>query len=92
MELLKWQASKGLQVILADLNEAALEKALATITNSCDRLIKKEVMSLEQKSQLLGNISITTNLTQLQSVDLAIEAATENLDLKVKSSNNSMTA
>lgn len=77
-------ASKGLQVILADLNEAALEKALATITNSCDRLIKKEVMSLEQKSQLLGNISITTNLTQLQSVDLAIEAATENLDLKVK--------
>ena len=71
-------------VMMIDISEAALEKGLATISKSCDRLIKKEKMTDEQKSQLLGLVKTSTDMKALADCDFAVEAATENLELKLK--------
>ncbi|WP_108508473.1 3-hydroxybutyryl-CoA dehydrogenase [Polynucleobacter acidiphobus] len=75
-------ASAGYDVVLLDVSDAALEKGLAALSNSLDRLIKKEVISTEQKSQTLARIKTTTQYTDLASVSLVIEAATENQAIK----------
>lgn len=77
-------ASSGYKVVMADISEAALQKGVQTITSSCDRLIKKEKMTEAQKTELLGRISTTTKLSDLKNVDIAIEAVSENLELKTK--------
>jgi len=75
-------ASAGYDVVLLDVSDAALEKGLATLSNSLDRLIKKEVMNAEQKSQTLARIKTTTHYADLAQVSLVIEAATENQAIK----------
>ena len=70
-------ASAGFQVIMVDINEAALGLALQTIDKSLARLVQKEKLSTEDKDQALGNIRTTTELTSLASADLVIEAASE---------------
>lgn len=75
-------ASAGYDVVLLDVSDAALEKGLAALSNSLDRLIKKEVISPEQKSQTLARIRTTTQYTDLAPVSLVIEAATENQAIK----------
>ncbi|UCV05100.1 3-hydroxybutyryl-CoA dehydrogenase [Azonexus sp. IMCC34842] len=77
-------AVSGFDVIMADISEGAVQKGLATISGSLDRLIKKEKMSAEQKAAALAKISVTTEVATLKDVDLIIEAATENLELKIK--------
>lgn len=77
-------AAKGYQVILNDISEDGLEKGIATISKSCDRLIKKEKMSEDDKAVLLSKITKSTDLADFKKVDFAIEAATENIDLKLK--------
>lgn len=77
-------ASKNINVVMLDVAESAVERGLKAITSSCDRLIKKEKMSEEDKKQLLARIQGTTNIQDLKDCDLVIEAATENLDLKLK--------
>lgn len=77
-------ASKGLKVIMQDVSKPALDKAMDTIASSCDRLIKKEKLTAEQKKQMLELISTTTSVQDLKDCDLVIEAATENVDLKLK--------
>ena len=75
-------ASAGYDVVLLDVSDAALEKGLAALNNSLDRLIKKEVISAEQKSQTLARIKTSTQYADLASVSLVIEAATENQTIK----------
>ena len=75
-------ASAGYDVVLLDVSDAALEKGLAALSNSLDRLIKKEVISAEQKSQTLARIKTTTQYSELAPVSLVIEAATENQTIK----------
>ena len=75
-------ASAGYDVVLLDVSDAALEKGLAALSNSLDRLIKKEVMNAEQKSQTLARIKTTTHYADLAQVSLVIEAATENQAIK----------
>lgn len=75
-------ASAGYDVVLLDVSDAALEKGLAVLSNSLDRLIKKEVMNAEQKSQTLARIKTTTHYADLAQVSLVIEAATENQAIK----------
>ena len=75
-------ASAAYDVVLLDVSDAALEKGLAALNNSLDRLIKKETISAEQKSQTLARIKTTTQYTDLASVSLVIEAATENQTIK----------
>lgn len=77
-------AQAGFDVVMSDVAQAALDRALATISGSYDRLIKKEKMTAEQKAAALARIKTATELAALKDADLIIEAATENLDLKLK--------
>lgn len=77
-------ADKGLDVWMMDVSEEALKKGVATISGSCDRLIKKAAMTEDHKKALLGRIRTTTKVDELSDCDLIVEAATENVDLKLK--------
>lgn len=77
-------AQAGFEVVMSDVAQAALDRAMTTISGSYDRLIKKEKMTAEQKAAALARIQTATELAALKDADLVIEAATENLDLKLK--------
>jgi len=77
-------AVSGFSVIMADISEAAVQKGVATIAGSLDRLIKKEKMTAAQKDAALALISTATDVAALKDVDLIIEAATENFELKTR--------
>lgn len=78
-------AQKGHPVILIDLSEESLERALATIDRNLDRLVTKERITEELKASTLANISTSTDLrSAVSNADLVVEAATENIDLKLK--------
>ena len=72
-------------VTLVDISQAALDRALATITKNLDRMVKKEKITAEEKQQTLDNIQTATNLeTAVANAELIVEAATENIELKLK--------
>jgi 3-hydroxybutyryl-CoA dehydrogenase len=77
-------ALAGLQVIMRDVNEAAVARGVATVSSSLDRLVKKEKITAAQKDEALARIRGTTNAQDLSAADFIIEAATENLELKKK--------
>jgi 3-hydroxybutyryl-CoA dehydrogenase len=77
-------AQAGFEVVMSDVAQAALDRAMNTISGSYDRLIKKEKMTAEQKAAALARIQTATELAALKDADLVIEAATENLELKLK--------
>lgn len=78
-------AMKGYAVNLVDISEAALEKALATIRKNLDRMVKKERITTEDADATLGRINTITSLEEgVKNADLVVEAATENVDLKLK--------
>ncbi|MES2429741.1 MAG: 3-hydroxyacyl-CoA dehydrogenase NAD-binding domain-containing protein [Bacteroidota bacterium] len=78
-------AQGGFDVTLIDVDPLQLEKAIATITKNLDRQISKEVITEEQKITTLKNIATTTDIISgVKNADLVIEAATENVDLKLK--------
>ena len=78
-------AQSGFDVTLVDISDAALEKALATIGKNLDRMIKKERITEADKAATLGRIQTNTDLaTGVSAADLVVEAATENVDLKLK--------
>ncbi len=77
-------AQTGFNVSFIDISQAALDKGLATISKNLDRMVAKGTVTEEQKAQTLANITSTTDLKAGVSVaDLVIEAATENVDLKL---------
>lgn len=77
-------AVKGISVVMVDIQQAAVDKGLATVSSSLDRLIKKEAMTEAEKSKALSLIQGSTRYEELAKVDLVIEAATENHALKIK--------
>lgn len=77
-------AQFGFSVVMTDVSQASLDKAISVIAGSCDRLIKKAVFTEAQKLDLLKRIQTSTNLSELKDCDVIVEAATENLDLKLK--------
>ncbi|MHA6248435.1 3-hydroxyacyl-CoA dehydrogenase family protein [Pontibacter sp. CAU 1760] len=78
-------AQNGYPVALVDVSEEALQKALQTITKNLDRIIAKGNLTEEQKAQTLQNITTYSSMQEgVQDVDLVVEAATENVDLKLK--------
>ncbi len=78
-------AQNGFAVNLADVNAAQLEKAIQTITKNFDRQISKGTVTEEQKQQALGNITSFTDVAEaVKAAELVVEAATENIDLKLK--------
>lgn len=77
-------AVAGFGATMTDVAQSALDRGLATISDSFDRLIKKEKMTPEQKGAALARIQTSTDLAALRGCDLVIEAATEKLELKLK--------
>lgn len=77
-------AVKGIQVVMIDISQAAVDKGLATIGKSLDRLLAKEKITAAQKDAALALIQTGTDYAALKSAQLVIEAATENHELKNK--------
>ena len=78
-------AQSGYSVRLIDLSQAALEKALATISKNLDRMVAKEKISETDKTNTLNNIETFTDMSSaVKGLDLVVEAATENMDIKLK--------
>lgn len=77
-------AQSGYEVIIRDLEESYLEKGLETVNKSLSRLVKKEKMTEEDKNIILSRISISTDVSSLKDVDLVVEAASENMEIKKK--------
>jgi 3-hydroxybutyryl-CoA dehydrogenase len=78
-------AQRGYKVTLIDVSQPQLDKALATIGKNLDRMVTKEIIRKELKQETLDNISTSNSIaTGVQHADLVVEAATENVDLKIK--------
>ncbi len=78
-------AQCGFKVQLIDINETSLKKGLDTISKNLDRMLAKEKISEADKTNTLANISGSTNIEEgVKNADLVVEAATENVDLKLK--------
>jgi 3-hydroxybutyryl-CoA dehydrogenase len=77
-------ATKGYAVVLQDISQPALDKALKTIAGSLDRVIKKGGMTESDKAAALARIQTTTDVSGFKGCDLVVEAATENEAIKVK--------
>ncbi len=78
-------AQNGFNVNLIDISQASLDKGVATITKNLDRMLAKAVIDEAKKTETLGNISTFTETSKgVADVDLVVEAATENLDIKLQ--------
>jgi len=78
-------AQFGYKVALIDVAQASLDRGLATISKNLDRQVAKEQISEADKTKTLANITTFTNMAEgVKGVDLVVEAATENIDLKLK--------
>jgi 3-hydroxybutyryl-CoA dehydrogenase len=77
-------AVSGINVVMVDISDAAVQKGLATVAGSLDRLIKKEKITAADKDAALARIKASTSYDDLKAAQLVIEAATENYELKLK--------
>ena len=77
-------AQNGYKVNLIDISAEALEKAFKTIEKNLDRMLSKEKITTETKEKTLSNLHKITNLQEgVSDADLVVEAATENMDIKL---------
>ena len=77
-------AVKGIKVVMVDISEAAVQKGLATVSGSLDRLIKKEKITQADKDAALACIQTSPSYDDLKDAQLVIEAATETYELRLK--------
>lgn len=78
-------AMTGHQVSLIDISQSALEKAINTISKNLDRMVTKGSITEADKAATLSNITIYTDMKSgVASAEIVVEAATENVDLKLK--------
>lgn len=77
-------ATSGLQVVMTDITQEALDKGLATIDKSLGRLLKKERITAQDKADALARIQTSLSMEALAQCDLVVEAATENPTIKEK--------
>jgi 3-hydroxybutyryl-CoA dehydrogenase len=77
-------ATRGIDVVMVDINQAGVDTGLATIAKSLDRLIKKEKMTDADKIAALARIKTSTQYADMTTCDLVIEAATESEALKIR--------
>ncbi len=75
-------AASGFQVIMQDISEEGVNRGVATIGSSLDRLIKSEKISEAEKTSTLERITATTDLGSMVNADLVVEAASENFEIK----------
>jgi len=77
-------AVAGFDVIMADINEAAVARGLVTVAKSLDRLLAKQKITEADKNATLGRIKPAIKVEEVSAADIIIEAATENVELKLK--------
>ncbi|NND87615.1 MAG: NAD(P)-binding domain-containing protein, partial [Flavobacteriaceae bacterium] len=78
-------AQHDYKVQLIDIHQESLDKGIATITKNLDRMVSKDKISEADKERTLKNITTYTNLKEgVEYAGLVVEAATENVDLKLK--------
>jgi len=77
-------AVAGVKAVLIDVTDAALAKGVATLTGSLERLVSKGKLDAAVRDAALARIETSTDYGRLADVDLVIEAATENTDLKIR--------
>ena len=78
-------AQRGFSVALIDINQPALDRALVTITKNLDRQVAKAALSEDDKTATLGRLKTYTSIPEgVAGVGLVVEAATENVDLKLQ--------
>jgi 3-hydroxybutyryl-CoA dehydrogenase len=78
-------AQHGFKVSIVDISEDALKKAITTIDKNLSRQLEKGTITADEKQLTFSNLSTTTFMKEgLQDVDLVVEAATENLELKLR--------
>ena len=78
-------AQKGFNVNLVDISADALEKAINTINKNLDKMVQKEKITKQEKAETLSNLSTFTDIQEgVKNAELVVEAATENVDLKLK--------
>ena len=78
-------AQKDFNVNLVDISKQSLDRALLTIKKNLDRLVSKEKITEQVKINTLNNITVHTDILEaVKESDLVIEAATENIDIKLK--------
>ena len=77
-------AVHGIGVVMVDINDAAVQRGLAAVSNSLDRLVKKDKLSAADKTAAMGRIQASTSYDDLKPAQLVIEAATENEALKMR--------
>lgn len=77
-------AMNGYETNLVDISQPALDKALATITKNLERMVSKGSITAEAQAATLANLSTHTSMDACKDSDLVVEAATENVDIKLK--------
>lgn len=78
-------AQFGYKVSLIDISQASLDKGLATISKNLDRQVAKGSLTEDEKTSTLNNLTTHTSIAEgVKNVELVVEAATENVDLKLK--------
>jgi 3-hydroxybutyryl-CoA dehydrogenase len=73
-----------LQVVMVDISDAAVQRGIATLGGSLDRLVKKDKLSADDKAAAQSRVQGSTSYSALQGTDLVIEAATENVEVKLR--------
>jgi 3-hydroxybutyryl-CoA dehydrogenase len=74
----------GIEVVMVDVAQAAVDRGIATVGGSLERLVKKDKLSAADREAALARIRGSTRYDDLKGLALVIEAATENLELKTK--------
>ena len=77
-------AVSGINVVMVDITDAAVQKGVATVAGSLERLIKKDKITAADKDAALARIKGSTSYDDLKAAQIVIEAATENHELKLK--------
>ncbi|MBT2688669.1 3-hydroxybutyryl-CoA dehydrogenase [Bacillus sp. ISL-47] len=77
-------AQAGYSVLLNDLKAEFVDRGLGVIKKNLSRQVEKERMTAEEMETVLGNVTASTDLQDVKNVDLVIEAAVENMDIKTK--------
>lgn len=75
-------AGSGFDVVMCDVDQTYLDRGMQNIGKSLERFVKKETITDQQRSEILGRIRTTTSLDDLKACSIVVEAATENFDIK----------
>jgi 3-hydroxybutyryl-CoA dehydrogenase len=76
-------ATAGLQVVMIDVTDGALDKGKAAVSSSLERLVKSGRLAAEQRDEAVARISTSTDYAATSACQIVIEAATERLDIKL---------